>query len=151
MISPGIVIEPARAGDAADIAALLRDAGLPHDDAGLRSSHFLVAREDGRPIGAIGAEVHAPDALLRSLVVAPAKRGSGLGGELVRRLDLAAGAWGVGRWWLLTTTAERFFSARGFVVAPRAAAPDAIRRTGQFSGEVCASAACLTRARTEAL
>jgi len=150
MILPGIVIEPAGASDLAAIVALLAEAGLPQDETELRAARFLVAKDDHRLVGAIGAEVAGSDALLRSLVVAPAKRGSGLGGELVRRLDLAAGAWGVTHWWLLTTTAERFFSAHGFRVVPRDSAPESIRVSRQFTGGVCASAVCLTRGRREA-
>lgn len=149
MTFPGILIEPARASDLTAIGALLGEAGLPHGETELAAVRFLVARQDERLVGAIGAEVFGTDALLRSLVVAPARRGGGLGGELLRRLELAAGPWGVGRWWLLTTTAERFFSARGFRVVPRSAAPASIRGTGQFTGGGCASAVCLTRSREE--
>lgn len=149
MTFPGILIEPARASDLAAIGALLREAGLPQGETELAAVRFLVARLDDRLVGAVGAEVFGPDALLRSLVVAPAQRGGGLGGELVRRLELAAGPWGVGRWWLLTTTAERFFTARGFRAVPRTAAPVTIRGTGQFTGGECASAVCLTRSREE--
>jgi amino-acid N-acetyltransferase len=132
----------------AAIAELLRAAELPAEDFAPHLDWFVVARDQAATVvGAIGAEVHAPDALLRSLVVAPAWKGAGLGGELVRRLETAAGAWGVERWWLLTTTAEKFFARRGFVVAERSAAPDAIRRTGQFQGGICRSAVCMTRER----
>lgn len=142
-----IVIEPARASDAAALAALLRASGLPHENVGPHLRHFLVARRDGELVGTIGAEVHVPDALLRSLAVAPSSRGSGLGRELVRRLEAVAGEWGVERWWLLTTTAEAFFARGGFSVAARSTAPETIRRTGQFTGGCSCSALCMTRAR----
>ncbi len=142
------IIGPAQPGDVPAIAALLRAAEMPHEDFAAHLAQFLVARDEhGGVIGAVGAEVHAPDALLRSLVVAPAARGTGLGAELVRRIEIAAGGWRVERWWLLTTTAEKFFGARGFVGAPRASAPAAIRATGQFNGGCCCSAVCLSRER----
>jgi amino-acid N-acetyltransferase len=148
MKAPKIEFAAARLEEGPAIAALLREAGLPHGDIGQHLGHFLVAREaGGAVVGAIGAEVHAPDALLRSLVVAPSQRGKGLGGELVRRLEEEAAAWGVQRWWLLTTTAGAFFGARGFVVSDRADVPAAIRGTRQFSGGCSAGAACLTRER----
>ena len=143
---PAITIAPAAAGDAVAIAALLREAGLPHEDCAAHLAHFLVSRGDrGVIVGVVGAEVHAPEALLRSLVVAPAYRGTGLGGELVQKLEMAAAGWGVERWWLLTTSAEKFFAGRGFVVVPRTVAPPAIQRTSQFSGRCCGSAVCMTR------
>jgi N-acetylglutamate synthase-like GNAT family acetyltransferase len=141
-------IEAARAADVAAIAALLRAADLPHEDFAPHLAHFLVARDSrGTVIGAVGAEVHAPEALLRSLVVAEEARGQGLGDTLVEALAAAAESWGVQRWWLLTTTAERFFAARSFSRAERASAPAAIRASGQFRGGCGGSAVCLTRAR----
>lgn len=138
----------ARASDRDAIAALLREGQLPHEDFGPHLEHFVVARDaGGAVVGAVGAEVCGADALLRSLVVAPSRRGGGLGGALVSRLDHAAGAWGVRRWWLLTTTAEAFFAARGFGVAERASAPAAIQATGQFKGGCGCSAVCMSRER----
>jgi N-acetylglutamate synthase-like GNAT family acetyltransferase len=146
MKTPGIEITAARPEDGPAIAALLRAAGLPDEEIGPHLSHFLVARKgSGAVVGAIGAEVHAPFALLRSLVVVPDQRGAGLGGELLRRIQREAAAWGVKQGWLLTNTAEGFFRAHGFVVSDRAGAPEAIRGTRQFSGVCGAGAACLTR------
>lgn len=145
----GIVIEAAGAADEPGIAALLREAGLPHGDFAAHVAYFLVARdESGAVVGAVGAEVAAgggEEALLRSLVVAPRLRGAGLGGRLVAELERRAAAWGVRRWWLLTTTAEVFFTARGFGRVERCAAPAAIRTTGQFSGGCSSAAVCMTR------
>ena len=144
-----IVIEVAGAGDGPAIAALLREAGLPHGDFAAHVAHFLVARDEcGAVVGAVGAEgaeSGGEEALLRSLVVAPHLRGAGLGGRLVAELERRAVAWGVRRWWLLTTTAEVFFAARGFRVVERCAAPETIRATGQFSGGCSRSAVCMTR------
>ncbi|MEO5960838.1 MAG: arsenic resistance N-acetyltransferase ArsN2 [Opitutaceae bacterium] len=141
-------IASAKPADAAGIAALLHEAGLPHADFARHLSHFLVARDEaGALVGAVGAEVYAPEALLRSLVVAPEKRGAGLGHELVQRLEIAAAGWGVERWWLLTTTAERFFAARGFRVVPRAEAPATIAATEEFRGLCPSMAVCMTRDR----
>jgi amino-acid N-acetyltransferase len=98
-------------------------------------------------IGAVGAEVCGDEALLRSLAVAPAERGAGIGGELVEAIERAGGGWGVRRWWLLTTTAEAFFAKRGFQVVARDRAPAAIAATREFR-ELCPSAAvCMTRER----
>jgi amino-acid N-acetyltransferase len=143
-------ITPAAPADGPAIAALLGAAELPHEDITPHLGHFFVAREGGVMVGAIGLEVYAPDGLLRSLVVAPAHRGRGLGDKLVRGLEQAAAEWGVERFWLLTTTAEAFFARRGFRVTPRAGAPAKIAVTHEFQTLCPATAICLTRARTEA-
>lgn len=142
------VIEAATPADVPAIAALLRGAGLPHEDFSPHVADFLVARDtQGAVVGAVGAERGGEEALLRSLVVAPELRGAGLGGRLVEELERRAAAWGVRRWWLLTTTAEAFFAARGFRVVQRCAAPEVMRVTGQFSGGCGSSALCMTRER----
>jgi amino-acid N-acetyltransferase len=144
---PEVTIAAAASDDAAALAHLLRAADLPAEDFAPHLSHFLVARQGNRLIGTVGAEVYGEVALLRSLVVAPEYRGRGLGAMLLRRLEQAAGAWGVRRWWLLTTTAEAFFLQHGFKVTARDAAPAAIAATTEFQ-ELCpATAVCLSRER----
>jgi amino-acid N-acetyltransferase len=144
-------IEPARPSDVPAMAALLHAAGLPHADFADHVAHFLVLRDvNGSVAGAIGAEVSGPDALLRSLLVAPTHRGRGWGEALLRNLEVAAASWGVEQWWLLTTTAENFFARHGFAVVARETAPEGIRRTNQFQGGCARSATCLSRVRKAA-
>ncbi len=145
-----LLITPAAPTDGPAIAALLRAADLPYEDIAPHLGHFLVARKGGAVVAAIGLEVYAPDGLLRSLVVAPAHRGRGLGGELVRRLERTAAGWSVERFWLLTTTAEAFFARRGFLVTPRGGAPAKIAGTHEFKSLCPSTAICMTRARAEA-
>jgi amino-acid N-acetyltransferase len=145
-----IAIRAATPADVPAITALLREAQLPSDDFLPQLACFLVADAGPEIVGVIGAEVCGTDALLRSLVVATAHRGAGIGGRLVADLERAAVTWHVDRWWLLTTTAEKFFAVRGFRVAARESAPEGIRRTGQFSGGICRSAVCMTRERKTA-
>ncbi|MSU22687.1 MAG: GNAT family N-acetyltransferase [Opitutus sp.] len=141
-----LTIEAATPADVPAIATLLREAGLPHEDFSPHVANFLVARDaPGAVVGAVGAERGGDEALLRSLVVVPDRRGAGLGGRLVDELERRAASWGVRRWWLLTTTAEKFFAARGFRVAARSAAPEVMRATGQFSGGCSRSAVCMMR------
>lgn len=141
-----VVLGPARPADAAAIGALLAAAGLPHGDFAGHLGNFIVARRNGAVIGAVGCEMCGTDALLRSLVVAPAVRGLGLGDRLVRALARQAVARGVARLYLLTTTAEAFFRARGFVRTERAAVPSAVAATQEFHRLCPASAVCMTRA-----
>lgn len=140
-------IVPAMIEDVTAIAGLLREADLPHEDFAPHISHFLVARRGAEAIGAIGAQVDGPDALLRSLVVAPKFRGVGLGDALLKNLEKTAAGWGVQRWWLLTTTAEKFFVKRGFRVLPRGEAPTSMAATEEFRGLCPSIAVCLSRER----
>jgi amino-acid N-acetyltransferase len=145
-----VTFTAAIAADGPRIADLLREAGLPSEDFQSHLGHFIVARSGTEIIGAVGAEVYGAEALLRSLVVAPSWRGQQLGDRLFRELEVAAGGWGVQRWWLLTTTAESFFLRRGFHVTPREAAPAAIAGTTEFRGLCPSVAVCLMRERRSA-
>ena len=141
-----IAISAAAPEDAAAIAALLREAELPHEDFAGHLANFLVARRAGAVVGAVGFERHGRSALLRSLVVAPALRGHGLGDRLVRRLAAVSRREGVTRFYLLTTTAEAFFARRGFKKIARPAVPAAIAATREFNSLCPVSAVCMTRA-----
>jgi len=145
-ISAAIAISAAVPGDAPAIEALLRDANLPREDFAEHLAHFLVARRGGEIVGAVGFELHGRNALLRSLVVAPAYRGAGLGGELVDRLAAEARCRAATQFYLLTTTAETFFARRGFERIARQAVPAAIASTKEFNSLCPSSAICMTRA-----
>jgi amino-acid N-acetyltransferase len=89
--------------------------------------------------------------LLRSLAVAPAWQGQGLGSALVAHAEQAARQRGIAALYLLTPTAEAFFARRGYVRLPREAAPSVLRQTTEFASLCPASAVCLTRTLTAAV
>ena len=133
--------------DPATVRALLAAAGLPVAD--LTAAHlddFWGCGESPDLIGVIGLEGYGTVALLRSLAVAPAWRGRGLGSALLAHAEQVAHQRGVSALYLLTTTAGAFFTRRGYVRIPREAAPPALRQTAEFAALCPASAACLTKA-----
>jgi amino-acid N-acetyltransferase len=125
---------------------LLAAAQLPTEDlTAAHCEHFFFAGSPSEPTGLVGLELFGNVALLRSLVVAPDRRGTGEGALLLRHAEDHARAQGVGTLYLLTTTAESFFSKHGYQRVPRDAAPDAIRATREFSGICPASSAFMMR------
>lgn len=127
-------VRPAAPADLAAARAWLADAGLPVAD--LTPDHmqdFLVAAEEGRVIGMIGLEQFGSIGLLRSLVVDPAARSSGIGRQLVDALETRASRAGVTELWLLTTDADRYFTRLGYTETAREIAPAAIKETAEFS------------------
>lgn len=127
------------------IRALLLDAGLPVDDLGPdRLDAFLVAENNDAMIGLIGLDVFGTIGLLRSLVVEPEVRGDGLGSKLVDALEATASAAGLHQLWLLTIDAEGFFQRHAFEVVDRAVAPEAIRRSAEFT-RLCPGTAFVMR------
>ncbi len=136
-------IDLARTGDLPAVKRLLDESGLPSSDlTAEKLGHFLVARDGGAIVGVIGVEPLGGDGLLRSAAVVTAHRGRGLGAELVAALERRARELGIRRLYLLTTTAESFFGARGYERVAREAAPHAVRDTTEFR-ELCASTSVL--------
>lgn len=122
--------------------ALLESAELPAADLPADPlEHFYCAGAPEDPEGLVGLELCAPWALLRSLVVRPARRSEGLGARLVAHAEGQARAHGVTDLYLLTTTAEPFFARLGYAPIGREAAPAAIRATREFSSLCPASSA----------
>lgn len=138
--------ESAAASDLDAIKALLHLARLPTDDVTeALLANFLVAREAGAVSGVIGIEQHGAIALLRSLAVQENARGRGLGAKLVDAAEALAQSRSVRSIYLLTTTADEFFAARGYRRIERGEAPAEIRATTQFSALCPASAVLMVK------
>ena len=130
----------------ASAVELLQRVGLPTTDlTEAYLAHFFYCGPPSTPSGLIGLELHGSDALLRSLVVTPELRSSGLGGALVDHVEVYASGAGVRSIYLLTTTAELFFRRRGYVLADRLSAPARIRRTSEFADICPASSAFMVK------
>ena len=129
-----------------EILSLLSEYSLPVSDISTENPpQFFGFRSEGKLVGLVGLELYAPYALLRSLVVTPAFRSTGLGRKLVAHAEAQAAARGIQKLFLLTSTAEQFFLDRGYVPASRTDAPPAIQRTSQFAGLCPSSAAFLCK------
>jgi amino-acid N-acetyltransferase len=132
--------------DVDTIRGMLAEAGLPFDDIGqLGRVRFLTARDDqGVIVGVAGLEICGKSGLLRSLVVDAHARRHGLGAQLTLNVERLAGSLGVENLYLLTNTAERFFSAHGYERFERARVPEEIAGTTEFK-LLCPSAACMRK------
>ena len=113
---------------------LLAECHLPSSDLEPRHfEHFFGCGDKNAPEGVVGLELRGPVALLRSLAVAERARGKGCGRELVAEAERHAWSQGVEEIYLLTATAEPFFSALGYRRVERESAPAEIRATKEFS------------------
>ena len=141
----GTGMRPAGPRDLEAVRALLRAADLPVD--GVEEQFgpcYVVAEVGGELAGAAGVEVYGGDGLLRSVVVAPSHRGTGLGKSLVADRLAWARREGLAALYLLTTTAPGFFAALGFVPAARAEAPEGIRGSREFAS-LCPGSSVMMR------
>lgn len=125
------------------MVAVLAAADLPTSDLDDGAAVYF-ASEDGAAFG--GLARYGDVGLLRSLVVPRERRGQGMGSALLLALVNQAQAFGVRDLWLLTTSAEAFFTRHGFQTTERAASPPAIASTSQFR-DLCPASAALMHKR----
>jgi amino-acid N-acetyltransferase len=135
-----ITYRKAQPADLSEVLELLGSHHLPTSDVGQHFNEFILAVDDGRTVGCIGMEVYGSNALLRSLAVNKEYLGRKIGDHLYQQLIQEAGARHISKLHLLTTTAEQYFTKRGFALTQRDQSPDTIQATHEFS-ELCPSTA----------
>jgi amino-acid N-acetyltransferase len=133
--------------DKEKVLALLNGVELPIEDlTEEKMKNFFVARDsDDRIIGVVGVELYQEWGLLRSLVVHPAFRGTGLGIRLTHKIESFARHNGIKTLYLLTMTAADFFQKTGYEVTQRDRVPESIRQTQEFKHMCPVSAVCLCK------
>jgi amino-acid N-acetyltransferase len=137
-------IERAQREDLAHVLVLLQRHGLPVDGASTIGESLVVARLDGRIVGAAGLEFYADGALLRSVVVDASVQGQGLGQRLTEAALALASARDQQAVFLLTTTADRFFPRFGFERIAREEVPQSVRQSIEFQS-ACPTSAVVMR------
>ena len=124
--------------------ALLEQGHLPTDILSSTAGELWIMR-DADAVAVGGFEFYGEDALLRSVAVESASRGSGIGSRLVESLLEEAARRGVKRVWLLTETAEGFFRKKGFARSERTAITNpGLLGSAEFT-HVCATTAVCMR------
>lgn len=135
-----MTIEPATRADLPDVERLLESQHLPLDGVRDHVETMVVARNDGRVIGAAAVECYSGGGLLRSVVVDAGWQGRRLGHQLTEAaLDLARQR-KLNAVYLLTTTAEAFFPRFGFTAIPREDVPASVQASVEFQSACPASA-----------
>ena len=127
------------------IQALLAACRLPADGIELAGDNCLLAKVDSWLVGLVALEPYGRLGLLRSLAVSPDYRRRSLGRSSCARIVSHARLLGVERLYLLTTDADRYFNALGFVLIARSEAPAEIQATSQFRSVCPKSALCMAR------
>jgi L-amino acid N-acyltransferase YncA len=140
----GITFRAAVAADWPAVSELLTQSGLPLAGAEEQLNNFVLAVRGEALLASAGLEVYGTTALLRSVAVSKADRGTGLGQEIVRLLLDHAYETGLTTVVLLTTTADRFFPRFGFVGVTWAELPAAVFASAELQG-ACPSSATVMR------
>jgi len=126
-------VERAEPADIERVEALLTAASLPLEGAREALALGVVGREGGNVVGAAAIERFGAAGLLRSVVVAEAARGTGLGHAIVAAAEDLARAEGLSELYLLTETATDWFPRLGYEVVDRAAAASVVGASIEFT------------------
>jgi amino-acid N-acetyltransferase len=124
---------------------LLSDCALPVVDVHQHWEHFVTAKDGADLVGVAGLEFLGRTALLRSFAVAPRYRSHGVGTALYRRVLAHAHLRGVTTLYLLTLSAQDYFSKLGFQAVVRNAVPDEVQATAEFRNLCPSTAVCLAK------
>ena len=129
------------------LRALLTANGLPIDDLSDPQAdvQLFVARDAQGLAGVVGLQLAGDHGLLRSLAVAPERRGQGLGRQLVAEAECAALKAKVRELVLLTETAAPFFERLGYHAVDRAGMPAPLQATRSFASLCPENARCLSK------
>lgn len=126
-------IEHANPSDLPAVGTLLAAAGLPLGGVAAAFQTGVVARESDAIVGAAAVERYGEAGLLRSVVVAPGQRGTGLGRELVEAAEQLARSEGIATLYVLTETAIDWFPRLGYVPVSREEAAAAVGASIEFT------------------
>ena len=138
-------VTPAAPADLPGILALLDASRLPRAGIEDHVASTLVARHDSGVVGTAALELYGGAALLRSVAVATALRGQGLGAALTMAALELARQRGVRSVYLLTETAGRFFPRFGFHAISRAEVDAAVRASTEFTTACPKSASVMVK------
>lgn len=145
MNHPDISVRLLGADQIKELAAHLSTAGLPTQDLLQPDRMFYCFHRGETKLGYGGIEGSGRARLLRSLVVVPTQRKSGVGTLLLRALERIAAADGALSLHLLTNTAPEFFEARGYERRERSQAPKVISNSEEFTALCPASAVYMVK------
>jgi amino-acid N-acetyltransferase len=126
-------IEATTREDAPAVEGLLAAAGLPLEGAAEALDLGVVVRDGEQVLGAAAVERFGEAGLLRSVVVAEGRRGTGLGRAIVAAAEAAARDAGIRDLYLLTETAPDWFPRLGYEVVERADAAAAVGASIEFT------------------
>ena len=127
-----------------EITDLLQSQQLPSEDLPSVLTDSYTAVDNGKVVGLIGLERYGHYGLLRSMVVHPNYRNRQIAATLVKMLEEQAASSGITAIYLLTETANKYFSNKGYNTITREEVPNEVKQSSEFS-HVCPVSAVVMR------
>ena len=141
-----LIIQHTKNSDLKEITNLLLDNQLPTADITEDSIQLFVGLIKNEIVGTIGLETYKPIGLLRSLAVKDVYKNHKMGEKLVKHLFDFCISNDMEDLYLLTTTAEKYFSKFGFQKIDRRKVPEVIMQTKEFK-DICPVSAVVMHKR----
>lgn len=138
-----LVLRKATPEDYALIANLLKKVNLPVQGVQEHLDNFIVLTDDESLIGTGGLEIYGDKALLRSLAIHPDYQNRGLGKQIYNQILESARDQNITELYLLTETAEKFFTAMGFEKISRELVDEQVKTSEEFRSICPTTAACM--------
>ncbi len=126
------------------IIALLTANELPVEDIIPGKQRFWIIKEKDQIVGVVGLEQYGEYGLLRSLATDAGYRNKGMAAQLLKAMFEFAKRSGIKELYLLTETAETYFEKKGFQKIDRAAVPEPVKESKEFS-HICPSTATVMK------
>lgn len=130
----------AHSSDLTKIIELLETYDLPTSDCKDHISNFIIAENNNTIVGVGGFENRGNLGLLRSFAVRQSDKNQGIAEQIFSLVKAKAKDSGINQFYLLTTTASKYFKRLGFTICNRDDVPSSIKATKQFS-DLCPSSA----------
>ncbi len=130
----------ADSSDLVEVRFLLESYELPASDCKEHIGNFVVAENNNAIIGVGGFENCGNIGLLRSFAVRHSDKGHGTAEKIFSMVKAKAINSSISQFYLLTTTASKYFARFGFSICYRDDVPKSIKATKQFD-ELCPSTA----------
>lgn len=130
--------------DYEDVVSLLSFNGLPTKDINPVLPLFIVAKQEDKLVACIGLEKFGSEGLLRSMGTRADFQRRGIATQLFNKLIALSKTEGISTLYLLTESAETYFSNKGFTKLDREAAHESIKQSQEFRN-LCPSTAVLMK------
>ena len=144
-----IIINSASPAAYETVVALLSAAGLPTEDLRKDLTNFWIAEAKDKAIGVIGMDLYPPYAFLRSMTVVAEYRSNGIASRLVEQVEQHAKNQGLSELYLITNTAETYFSKKGFHAISKEAVPATVASSAEMNGLCPASSVIMRKSITQ--
>lgn len=132
--------------DLQKVIELLEQAHLPKKGVTDQFENFLILENSNQDfIGCAGLELYGKFGLIRSVVIQPDFRNKNFGEKLALELERFGKIKGLEYLFLLTETAEKFFSKNGYKVVDRIAVPKEIQDSYEYSTACKVSAVVMNK------